>query len=144
MRAYALFLTARPSDADDLVQQSLEKAWRARDQYADQTNLKAWLLTILRNTHNNNWRQAKRTVEDPDDRAAGRMRTEETQAWSAQVRETAAAIADLDIDQRHALLMITSGLSYDEIAVSCATPLRTIQSRVRRARAKLAVALADV
>ena len=72
------------------------------------------------------------------------MSREEDQSWSAQIRDVAAAIAELDPDQRHALLLITAGLSYDEAAVACATPLRTLQSRVRRARAKLAVLLADV
>lgn len=144
MRAYALFLTGRPSDADDLVQQSLEKAWRAQDRYVAGTHLKAWLLTIVRNTHHNNWRQMKRTVEDPGGRAAGRMTLEEGQVWSAQVREVAAAIAKLDEDQKHALLMIIAGLSYEEAANACDTPLRTVQSRVRRARARLAVLLADI
>lgn len=57
IRAYALFLTGKPSDADDLVQQSLEKAWRGQDGYVAGTNLKAWVLTIVRNSHHNNWRQ---------------------------------------------------------------------------------------
>ena len=144
MRAYALFLTGQPSDADDLTQQALEKSWRAQDRYVAGTNLKAWLLTIVRNTHLNNWRQSRRTVEDPGEKAAGRMRSEEEQLWSAQVRDVAAAIAELDPDQRHALLLITAGLSYEEAAAACATPLRTMQSRVRRARAKLSVLLADV
>lgn len=144
MRAYALFLTGKSADADDLVQQALEKAWRSQRQYIDGTNLKAWLLTIVRNSHHNNWRQARRMVEDPDGRAAGRMRREEDQLWSAQIRDVAAALAQLDPDQRHALLLITAGLSYEEAAVACATPLRTIQSRVRRAREKLTVLLADV
>ena len=144
MRAYALFLTGKPSDADDLVQQSLEKAWKARDRYVDDTNLKAWLLTIVRNTHHNNWRQGRRTVEDAGGKAAARMRLEEDQLWSAQVRDVASAIGELDPDPRHALLLITAGLSYEEAAAACATPLRTMQSRVRRARAKLTVLLADL
>lgn len=144
MRAYALFLTGQPSDADDLVQQSLEKAWKAQDRYEADTNLKAWVLTIVRNTHHNNWRQGRRTVEDPGGRAAGKMRLEEDQVWSAQIKDVAAAIAELDPDQRHALLLITSGLSYEEAAASCATPLRTMQSRVRRARARLTLLLADI
>lgn len=144
MRAYALFLTGQSSDADDLVQQALEKAWKAQDRYIDGTNLKAWVLTIVRNTHHNNWRQGRRTVEDPEGRAAARVSREEDQSWNAQIREVATAVAALDPDQRHALLLITAGLSYDEAALACATPLRTMQSRVRRARAKLAVMLADV
>lgn len=144
MRAYALFLTGRPADADDLVQQALEKAWRRQDQYVAGTNLKAWLLTIVRNSHHNNWRQGRRVVEDPGGRAAGRMRREEDQLWNAQIRDVAAAIAKLDPDQRHALLLITAGLSYEEAAAACETPLRTMQSRVRRARAKLTALLADI
>ncbi len=144
IRAYALFLTGKPSDADDLVQQSLEKAWRRQDGYVAGTNLKAWVLTIVRNSHHNNWRQGRRSVEDPGERAAGRMRIEESQHWSAEICDVASAIGELDPDQRHALLMITAGLSYDEAAVACATPLRTMQSRVRRARERLTVLLADV
>lgn len=144
MRAYALFLTGKTSDADDLVQQALEKAWRSQDQYVRGTNLKAWLLTIVRNSHHNNWRQGRRVVEDPDGKAAARLRREENQSWNAQIRDVAGAIAELDPDQKHALLLITAGLSYEEAAESCATPLRTMQSRVRRARAKLTLLLADV
>ena len=144
MRAYALFLTGKQADADDLVQQSLEKAWRAQDRYVDGTNLKAWVLTIVRNSHHNNWRQGRRIVEDPDGRAAGRMSREEDQLWSAQVRDVVAAIGTLDDDQRHALLLIIAGLSYEEAAIACATPLRTVQSRVRRARARLASILCDI
>lgn len=144
MRAYALFLTGKPVDADDLVQQALEKAWRSQHQYVAGSNLKAWLLTIVRNSHHNNWRQNRRVVEDPGGRAASRMRREENQSWNAQIRDVAAAIAELDAEQRHALLLITAGLSYEEAAVACETPLRTMQSRVRRARAKLTMLLADV
>ncbi len=144
MRAYAVFLTGRQADADDLVQQALEKAWRAQDQYVVETSLKAWLLTIVRNAHYNNFRQGRRVVEDPDGKAASRLRTEEGQVWQAQIQDVADAIAELDPDQRHALLLITAGLSYEEAALACATPLRTMQSRVRRARAKLALLLADI
>ena len=66
VRAYALLVTRRAADADDLVQDTLGKAWRAQEQFQVGTSMKAWLFTILRNSHRNDWRRSYRIVEDPE------------------------------------------------------------------------------
>lgn len=143
IRAYAVFLTGGWADADDLVQDTLEKAWRSRDQFEAGSNLKAWLLAILRNTHYNGWRHSKRTLEDVNGARAARLTVEPAQGWHLEFTEALTAIADLDEESRHSLLLITAGLSYEEAATVCGCPLRTLQSRVRRARERLTVRLAD-
>src|SRR5947207_10429052 len=62
----ALRLTANPSDADDLVQETMLKAYRAWDQYQQGTNAKAWLLTILRHAFINEYRRRIRHPETVD------------------------------------------------------------------------------
>lgn len=143
IRAYAIFLTGGWADADDLVQDTLEKAWRSRDQFEAGSNLKAWLLAILRNTHYNGWRRSKLTVEDVNGVRAARLTVEPAQGWHLEFTEVLAAIGDLDKESRHSLLLITAGLSYEEAATVCGCPLRTLQSRVRRARERLSAKLVD-
>lgn len=138
MRAYAVFLTGGQSDADDLVQDTFEKAWRARDQFEPGSNLTAWLFAILRNTHYNGWRRGKRTVEDVNGVQAARLTVEPSQNWRVEFTEVLIALDELDVESRHSLLLITAGLTYVEAAQVCGCPLRTLQSRVRRARERLA------
>lgn len=139
VRAYALIVTRRSTcDADDLVQDTLEKAWRARDQFQPGTSMKAWLFTILRNSQHNEWRRARRIVEDPNGDHAASLQSEPAQGWRAEFADVLSAVQRLDADSRQALLLITAGLSYEEVAIVCGSPLRTVQSRVRRARQRLA------
>jgi RNA polymerase sigma-70 factor (ECF subfamily) len=139
VRAYALIVTRQSAnDADDLVQDTLEKAWKARDQFQPGTSMKAWLFTILRNSQHNEWRRSRRMVEDPNGDYAASLRSEPVQGWRIEFADVLAAIERLDPDSRQALLLITAGLSYEETAAVCDSPLRTVQSRVRRARLRLA------
>ena len=66
MRAFAMSLTRDAAAADDLVQDSILKAWKNFDKFAEGTNLRAWLFTILRNTFYSNLRKRKREVSDTD------------------------------------------------------------------------------
>lgn len=139
LRAYALIVTRQSAcDADDLVQDTLEKAWRARDQFQPGTSMKAWLFTILRNSQHNEWRRLRRIVEDPKGDHAAALQSEAVQGWRTEFAEVLTAVDRLDPDSRQALLLVTAGLSYEETAAVCGSPLRTVQSRVRRARQRLA------
>lgn len=138
VRAYALIITRRGADADDLAQDTLEKAWRAQAQYEAGSSMKAWLFTIMRNSHHNDWRRNRRVVEDPDGGHASQLRTEPSQGWRMEFRDVLEAVNRLDPASRDALLLVTAGLSYEETASVCQSPLRTVQSRVRRARQRLA------
>lgn len=142
VRAYALIVTRQsPSAADDLVQDTLEKAWRAQDQFQPGTSMKAWLFAILRNSQHNEWRRSRRLVEDPNGAYAASLRSEPAQGWRIEFVDVLNAIDRLDPASRQALLLVTAGLSYEEVATVCESPLRTVQSRVRRARQRLAAEL---
>lgn len=138
LRAYALIMVPHGADADDLVQDTLERAWKARGQYQPGTSMKAWLFTILRNCRHNNWRRSRRLVEDPNGYHASTLHSEASQGWRVEFAEVLTAMASLDADSRQALLLITAGLTYEETASVCRCNLRTVQSRVRRARKRLA------
>ncbi len=139
LRAYALIVTRQSKcDADDLVQDTLEKAWRARAQFQPGTSMKAWLFTILRNSQYNEWRRSRRIVEDPNGDHAASLRSEAAQGWRVEFADVLVVVDQLDPDSRQALLLVTAGLSYEETALVCGCPLRTVQSRVRRARQRLA------
>ncbi|MGR3365123.1 MAG: sigma-70 family RNA polymerase sigma factor, partial [Maritimibacter harenae] len=66
MRAFAASLTRNSAAADDLVQDTIVKAWKNFDKFQEGTNLRAWLFTILRNTFYSDLRKKKREVEDAD------------------------------------------------------------------------------
>lgn len=142
LRAYAVAVTRqRPGSAEDLIQDTFEKAWRARDQFQAGSSMKAWLFAILRNSQHNEWRRSRRMVEDPDGAYAASLCSEPVQGWRTEVVDVLGAIDRLDPSVRQALLMAAAGLSYEEMAQVCDSPLRTVQSRVRRARRKISTEL---
>jgi len=75
LRAFALSLTHNVTYADDLVQDTILRAWANLDRFEAGTNLQAWLFTILRNGFYSQHRKKRRHVEDPDGFFAGRLRT---------------------------------------------------------------------
>ena len=75
LRAFAVSLCGDKERADDLVQETLFKAWNHLDSFKEGTNLKAWLFTILRNTYFSERRKRRREVEDADGTYAGRLAT---------------------------------------------------------------------
>src|SRR6478609_1936232 len=145
LRAFALSLAAHVDHADDLVQETLMKAWNHQESFAEGTNIKAWLFTILRNEYFSQLRKRKREVEDADgDYAAGVMTPggQESQLDMADLR---LALQQLPDDQREAVVLVgASGFSYQEVAEICRVPVGTVKSRVNRARTKLALMLGHV
>ncbi len=73
LRAFAISLSARTDFADDLVQETLMKAWNHQDTFRPGTNLRAWLYTILRNEYYSVMRKRRREVEDANDFYAGQL-----------------------------------------------------------------------
>jgi RNA polymerase sigma-70 factor (ECF subfamily) len=139
----ALRLTRRPADAEDLVQETYLKAFRASAQFERGTNLKAWLFTILHNTFRNMRRHDVRNPVDVDsetvDRAADVMAQDQTP-------EQLLARATLDADLQAALdalpeafrqavwLRDVEEFSYAEIAQIIGAPIGTVMSRISRGR----------
>lgn len=143
LRAFAVSLTADTDRADDLVQETLVKAWSNLGSFTPGTNMRAWLFTILRNTFYSNHRKQRREVQDVDGEHAARLATHPSQNGHMDLADFRDALARLPADQREALILIgASGFSYEEAADICGCAVGTVKSRVNRARNKLAEIMA--
>lgn len=139
LRAFAVSLTADADRADDLVQETLVKAWSNLGSFTPGTNMRAWLFTILRNTFYSNHRKQRREVQDVEGEHAARLATHPSQNGHMDLADFRLALARLPHDQREALILIgASGFSYEEAAEICGCAVGTVKSRVNRARNKLA------
>lgn len=142
LRAFARSLGATPDRADDLVQETLIKAWANQQSFVQGTNLKTWLFTILRNTAYSEYRKRWREVEDADGAYAAGLVTEPAQIAHLDMADFKMALSAVPQEQREALVLIgASGFSYDEAAKICGCAVGTIKSRVNRARQRLAATL---
>jgi RNA polymerase sigma-70 factor, ECF subfamily len=142
----ALRLTRRPPDAEDLVQDTYLKAFRAASQFERGTNLKAWLFTILHNTFRNMRRQDVRSPVDIDSETVERAADVVAQN---QTPEQLLTRATLDADLQAALdalpaafrqavwLRDVEEFSYSEIAAIVGVPIGTVMSRISRGRRML-------
>ncbi len=138
LRAFAWSLSHNSSDADDLVQDTLIKAWTHRAKFELGTNLRAWLFTILRNTYYTAVVRRRREVADEDGKHAARLSAAPTQDWSVAMKSLQAALQRLPHEHREALVLVgAAGMTYEEAAEICGCALGTIKSRVNRARARL-------
>ena len=134
LRAFAWSLSHNASDADDLVQDTLIKAWTNRDKFEPGTNLRAWLFTILRNTYYTHVLRRRREVRDEQGEYAGALKAAPTQDWSVAMRSLQQALQQLPPEHREALILVgAAGLSYEEAAEICGCAVGTVKSRVSRA-----------
>jgi len=139
LRAFAISLCGDVDRADDLVQETLVKAWNNLASFEQGTNLKAWLFTILRNTYFSECRKLRREVKDPDGELAAKLSVQPEQHGHMDFVDFKVALAQLSHDQREALLLVgAEGFSYEEVAHICGCAVGTIKSRVNRARVRLA------
>lgn len=138
LRAFAYSLTHDPDRSDDLVQDTLVRAWAKADSFQRGTNLTAWLFTILRNLFYSEQRKRKREVEDADGILAGKLASLPDQEIRVELAAFRVALEQLPAAQREALVLIgAQGFSYDEAAEVCGVAAGTIKSRVNRARTRL-------
>lgn len=138
LRAFALSLTRNPAIADDMVQDTVEKAWTNIDKFQQGTNMRAWLFTILRNTYYSNRRRAKREVADPEGALVEQLSEKPAHDGRLQMADFRQAFAQLPDEQREVLLLVgASGFSYEEAANMCGVKVGTIKSRINRGRARL-------
>lgn len=142
LRAFGMSLTARTDQADDLVQETLMKAWHHQDSFEAGTNLRAWLYTILRNEFYSQIRKRRREVEDADGEYASKVATAGGQESNLDMADLRLALAKLPEDQREAIVLVgASGFSYQEAAQISGAAVGTVKSRVSRARDRLAALL---
>jgi len=156
----ALNLTRNPKDAEDLVQETFLRAYRFFDSYKPETNIKAWLFRILRNTFINRYRAAKSRPEQVDfgkleatyERIIDEEFLRENQPLSPEQtlmdgvldEEVNSAMAALPEEYRSVVLMaLLEEMSYKEIAEALSIPLGTVMSRLHRGRKLLQAALID-
>ena len=138
LRRRALRLTFNEQRAEDLVQDTFLKAWENRDSYRPDTQLRAWLFTILRNTFFSDWRKRRREVEDVDGVGALALYEEPRQEHVLALKMLMSEIELLPDAQREPLvLMGIFGFSQLEAAHACGCTVGTIKSRVSRSRATL-------
>jgi RNA polymerase sigma-70 factor (ECF subfamily) len=139
LRAFAVSLCGDVDRANDLVQETLLRAWSHLESFEPGTNMSAWLFTILRNHFRTEYRKRRREVEDVDGGYAERLTSPEAQTGHIEFGELRKGLLQLPPDQREALILVgASGFSYEEAAQICDCAVGTIKSRVNRARAKLA------
>jgi RNA polymerase sigma-70 factor (ECF subfamily) len=138
LRAFAFSLIGRSDRADDLVQETMMKAWSHHASFQPGTNLRAWLYTILRNEFYSQMRKKGREVEDVDGAYSRNVGVHPAQLGHLDMADMHRALAELPADQREALLLVAaSGFSYEEAADICQVAMGTIKSRVNRARNRL-------
>lgn len=138
LRAFAISLCGNSDRADDLVQDTILKAWAAHESFKAGTNLKAWLFTILRNEFYSQMRKKGREIQDSEGYYTENMAVHPSQYGTLDLQDFSNALAELPEDQREALLLVgASGFAYEEAAEICGCKVGTIKSRVSRARAQL-------
>jgi RNA polymerase sigma-70 factor (ECF subfamily) len=144
LRAFGRSLCGDPARADDLVQDTVLKAWTNREQFQSGSNLKAWLFTILRNCYYSELRHRKFEVEDPEGICAAQLSVAPMHDARLHLRDLNRALQELPNDQREALVLVcATGLSYEEAADVCQVAVGTIKSRIARARDRLVELLGE-
>jgi len=136
LRRYARALVGDRASADDLVQDTLERAWAKLHLYRRGTDLRAWLFTVMHNVHVNKVRATR--VTDTLDDELPELAQRASQGDALLVRDLDRAIAQLPAEQRAVLLLVTlEEMSYEEVARALGIPIGTVMSRLSRAREKL-------
>jgi len=142
LRAFARALCGCRDRADDLAQETMLRAWAARDRYSAGTNFKAWTFTILRNHFYSEARRSRFHGEYDELTAERTLRAEATQESAVELEDVLRALKLVPESYREALILVAVGsLSYEEIAQICGIALGTVKSRICRARAMLTATL---
>jgi RNA polymerase sigma-70 factor (ECF subfamily) len=138
LRRYALSLTHDRDAADDLVQETLMRAWRGRARFQIGTNFEGWTFTILRNRFYTTQTKLREFL-DEDGAQAARLPSLPEQNGRLDLADLQDALAQLAAPMREALMLVTiEDLSYEETAARLSCRVGTVKSRIWRARAQLA------
>lgn len=137
LRRYARALLGERAAADDLVQDTLERAWQRLSQWRVGSDLRAWLFSIMHNLRADQLRHrrvATRSIEEGDFEVPTRPK----QTDALEVGDLEAALRQLPDDQRQVLLLVgLEELSYAEVAATLGIPIGTVMSRLSRGRERL-------
>ena len=143
LRAFARSLAGSADRADDLVQDAMFNAWRARDRFRPGTNFKAWMFVIVRNLFLSGVRRARFSGDWDEGVAERTLATAPSQEQHLSLDDVRRALLQLTPSRRDALILVgAGGFSYEETAELCGCPVGTIKSRVARARSEMEQLLA--
>ena len=144
LRRYALVLTGNPTRGDDLVQDTLTRAWDKRSYWRQGTDLRAWLFTIMHNVFVNQLSAARRDAAnislDAEDEngSALQISGDDDPTTRIELQEVMRQVQRLPAEQREVLMLVAiEGMHYEEVAATLGIPIGTVMSRLSRARDKL-------
>jgi len=138
LRAFGRSLSGNRDLADDLVQETLMKAWAARKRFQAGTNMRAWTFIILRNLFLSQMRRARFRGEWDELTASKLLAAPASQDRHVELADLQRALLYLPQPQREALILVgAGGFAYEEAAEICGCAVGTIKSRVARGRAAL-------
>ena len=149
LKGFALGFTRDSQDAEDLIQDTMVKALRYKNNFKEGTNIKGWLYTIMRNIFINNYKRKKfqNTIVDSTENqffinssTEMQVDTVTTKINEQDIRETIGRLKD---EFRIPFTMFVEGFHYDEIAEELGIPMGTVKSRIFHARKKLGAQLLE-
>lgn len=147
LRRYARALVSNRDLADDLVQDTLERALSRYVQFKAGSDLRAWLFTIMHNLFVNQVRKVETRAAhvslDDDDFHDGDLAVPANQINSLEVRDLDYALQRLPADQREVVLLVgLEEMSYADVAIALGVPIGTVMSRLSRGRERLRALMA--
>ena len=144
LRAFGRSISGSRDLADDLVQETLMKAWAARQRFQAGTNMRAWTFIILRNLYLSQMRRARFKGEWDDLVADRLLAAPASQDRHVELGDMQRALLHLPQPQREALILVgAGGFAYEEAAEICGVAVGTIKSRVARGRVALETIMND-
>lgn len=148
LRGFAYNFTRNTDDANDLIQDTMLKALRYKDNFQAGTNFKGWLFTIMRNIFINDFKRKKlrKTMSDSTDEQYflnhGRI-SEDSVSSSINFKDIQNSVNNLNYEYKMPFQLFMDGYHYDEIAERMEIPMGTVKSRIFHARKKLMSELTD-
>lgn len=143
LKGFAFNLTKDKTAAEDLVQETLFRAFKNIDRVAHTSNIKGWLSMIMKNTFINNYRKKKRRVQTQDYSEVSGLNfgnggtTQNEGELNLSAQEIMRIVEELDEKLKRPFMMAYQGYSYEEISQQLALPMGTIKSQIFWARKRL-------
>jgi|SRR3569623_159751 len=137
LRRYARALLGNRPEADDLVQDTMERGWSKLRSWRQGSDMRAWLFGIMHNLYIDQLRKARIPTETLDD-ATPQPMSGSDHPERLEVRDLEAALRQLPVEQREILLLVAlEEMTYEEIASTLRIPVGTVMSRLSRGRERL-------
>jgi RNA polymerase sigma-70 factor (ECF subfamily) len=137
LRRYARALIGERNDADDLVQDTMERGWRRLSSWRRGSDMRAWLFSIMHNLHVDQVRRPSIATDVLDDDTP-MPPVSAAPTDGLEIRDLESALRMLPDEQREILLLVAlEEMTYDEVAATLGLPIGTVMSRLSRARHKL-------